>query len=242
MPTGSNVTHVSRQAVSCAQNPKGTTSFSGHMCLLPPFCATRIREDGYVNEAQKQITAKRVRRRMAPYTWSGFRVRENAIANATLLVHPLSSAPTEIWCDASNTAIGAVLIQLQSGLWKPLSCWSKHLNKAQRGYSATDRLIAVSYAVDTFRSYLEGQPIVVRTDHLPLVGSLTKKADTALPMLRRHLLKIAQFVDQLHYLKGERNVIADALSRITLTPNKCNVVHPIYTTRGWHTTRWNGMT
>ena len=71
--------------------------------------------------------------------------------------------------------------------------------------------------MDKFRSYLEGQPIIVRTDHLPLVGSLTKKADTALPIPRRHLLKIAQFVDQLYYLKGERNVVADALSRITVS-------------------------
>ena len=33
---------------------------------------------------------------------------------------------------------------------------------------------------------------MVRTDHEPLVGSVTKKADTALPVPRRHLLKIAQ--------------------------------------------------
>ena len=146
-----------------------------------------------------------------------FASMKDAIANATLLVHPLPSAPTEIWCDASNSAIGAVLMQFQRGMWKPLSFWSKQLNKAQCGYSATDReLIAVSYSVDKFRSYLEGQPIVVRTDHLPLVGSLTKKADTALPMPRRHLLKIAQFIDRLYYLKGDSNVVADALSRITL--------------------------
>ena len=141
---------------------------------------------------------------------------KDAIANATLLVHPMPTAPTGIWCDASNTAIDAVLIQFQRGMWKPLSFWSKQLNNAQRNYSATDReLIAVSYSVDKFRSYLEGQPIIVRTDHLLLVGSLTKKADTALPIPRRHLLKIAQFVDQLYYLKGERNVVADALSCIT---------------------------
>ena len=95
--------------------------------------------------------------------------------------------------------------------------WSRQLNNAQRNYSATDReLLAVSYAVDKFRSYLEGQPIVVRTDHKPLVGSVTKKADTALPIPRCHILKIAQFVDQLHYLKAERNGVADALSRVRL--------------------------
>ena len=157
-----------------------------------------------------------------------FHATKEAIANATLLVHPLPKAQTEIWCDTSNIAVGAVLVQFQRGLWKPLSFWSKQLNHAQRGYSATDReLLAVSYAVDKFRAYLEGQPIIVRTDHQPLVGALTKKADTALPVPRRHLLKIAQFVDQLHYLKGERNGVADALSRVHLQPKENTAVNCI---------------
>ena len=140
-----------------------------------------------------------------------------AIATVTLLVHPQPDVPTEMWCDASNIAVGAVLIQLQHVIWKPLRFWSRQLNNAQRNYSATDReLLAVSYAVDKFRSYLEGQPIVVRTDHKPLVGYVTMKAVTALPIPRRHLLKIAQFVDKLHYLKAERNGVADALSRVRL--------------------------
>ena len=80
--------------------------------------------------------------------------------------------------------------------------------------------------MDKFRSYLEGQPVVVRTDHKALVGSLTKKADTALPIPRRHLLKIAQFVNKLHYIEGERNCVADALSRIRLQP-KNSVVNSI---------------
>ena len=149
---------------------------------------------------------------------------KDAMASATLLIHPSPTAQTEIWCDASNIAVGAVLVQLQQGIWRPLSFWSKLLNKAQCGYSATDReLLAVSYAVDKFRSYLEGQPVVVRTDHKALVGSLTKKADTARPIPRRHLLKIAQFVNKLHYLEGERNGVADALSRIRLQPKNSAV-------------------
>ena len=149
---------------------------------------------------------------------------KDAMASATLLIHPSPTAQTEIWCDASNIAVGAVLVQLQQGIWRPLSFWSKLLNKAQCGYSATDReLLAVSYAVDKFRSYLEGQPVVVCTDHKALVGSLTKKADTALPIPRRHLLKIAQFVNKLHYLEGERNGVADALSRIRLQPKNSPV-------------------
>ena len=45
---------------------------------------------------------------------------------------------------------------------------------------------------------------------------VTKKADTELPITRRHLLKVAPFLNQLHYLKAERNGVADALSRVRL--------------------------
>ena len=58
----------------------------------------------------------------------------------------------------------------------------------------------------------------MRTDHKPLVGSVTKKADSALLIPRRHLLKIAQFVDRLHYMKGQQNGVSDALSRVLLQP------------------------
>ena len=54
-----------------------------------------------------------------------FCATKEAIANATLLVHLLPKAQTEIWCDASNIAVGAMLVQFQRGLWKPLSFWSK---------------------------------------------------------------------------------------------------------------------
>ena len=60
--------------------------------------------------------------------------------------------------------------------------------------------------------------MVVRTDHKALVGSLTDTADTALPIPRRHLLKISQFVNKLHDLEGERNGVADSLSSIRLQP------------------------
>ena len=58
----------------------------------------------------------------------------------------------------------------------------------------------------------------VRTDHNALVGSLTNKADTAHPIHRRHLLKMAQVVNKLQYLEVERNGVSDALSRIILQP------------------------
>ena len=45
-----------------------------------------------------------------------FYATKEAIANDILLVHPVPKAQREIWCDASNIAVGAVLVQFQRGL------------------------------------------------------------------------------------------------------------------------------
>ena len=81
-------------------------------------------------------------------------------------------------------------------------------------------MLAVSYAVSHFRDYIEGQSVTVRTDHKPLVAAFTKGAEKRTPLQKRHLNIIAQYVDKLHYLEGEHNVVADACSRIAFSQSK----------------------
>jgi len=153
-------------------------------------------------------------------SWTGiqetaFEEAKKAIIKATLLAHPQFDAPTEIWTDASDLAVGAVLVQKQRGRWVPLGFWSRCFNDAQKKYSTFDKeLLAVSYAVEHFKYYIESQPITVRTDHRPLVGAFNKASDNVTRLQRRHLNNIAQHVDELQYLEGDKNIIADACSRI----------------------------
>ena len=52
---------------------------------------------------------------------SAFRTIKNALATATLLVHPSPSAPYCLMVDASNTAVGSVLQQKINKIWHPIS-------------------------------------------------------------------------------------------------------------------------
>ena len=58
-------------------------------------------------------------------TISAFVATKDALASATLLAHPIHGADTNIMVDASDVAVGGVLQQLQSGVWTPLSFFSK---------------------------------------------------------------------------------------------------------------------
>ena len=52
---------------------------------------------------------------------------KTALANTTLLVHPMSDAPINIMTDVSDMAIGGVLQQYIDGNWYPTSLANYHL-------------------------------------------------------------------------------------------------------------------
>ena len=156
-----------------------------------------------------------------------FESAKTAIRNATALVHPNSYDRLEMWTDASDGSVGAVIVQKQRGYWRPVAFWSKTFNSAQQSYSTFDKeLLAVSYAARHFRDFLEGMAVTVRTDHKPLVGAIRKSTNNFSALQRRHLNYISQFVEELCYLNGEKNVIADACSRIQLEERRHSDVLP----------------
>ena len=145
---------------------------------------------------------------------SAFSESKQILANATLLVHPDSTAQLNITCDASDVAVGCVLQQFLNGMWQPLSFFSKKLNPAETRYSAFDReLLAVYATIKHFRHNLEGRIFFVNTDHKPLTFVMSSVTERASLRQTRHLAFIAEFTTDIRYVKGETNFVADALSR-----------------------------
>ena len=75
-----------------------------------------------------------------PLTWTdaatkAFHSIKDALADATLLVHPRPNAPTCILTDASSAAVGAVLQQRIGDTWCPLAYFSRKFTPAQTKYS-----------------------------------------------------------------------------------------------------------
>ena len=133
--------------------------------------------------------------------------------------------PFEVMCDASDLAVGAVVGQRAEG--KPYVVYyaSKTLNEAQRNYTTTEKeLLAVVYALDKFRAYLIGVDIIIFTDHSALKYLLTMQ--NAKARLIRWVLLLQEFNLQIPDKKGVENVVADHLSRLTITHNTHNP--PIY--------------
>jgi hypothetical protein len=64
-----------------------------------------------------------------------------------------------------------------------------------------------------FRSRLEGRPFQLWTDHKPLIFALHRVSPPTSGHQQRHLAFISEYTNQLKYLPGTSNVVADALSR-----------------------------
>ncbi|RDY14298.1 Retrovirus-related Pol polyprotein from transposon 17.6, partial [Mucuna pruriens] len=110
-------------------------------------------------------------------------------------------------CDASNSALGAVLGQ-GAGVGQPMHVIAyafRTMNSAQQNYTTTEKeLLAIVFALDKFHSYLLGSRIIVFFDHKP----------DAKPRLIWWMLLLQEFDIEIRDKKGAKNSIADHLSRI----------------------------
>lgn len=149
---------------------------------------------------------------------SAFAATKSTLAKSTMLVHPVFDAPTALTVDASDTAVGGVLEQKVSGTWQPLAFFSKQLRKPEQRYSAFDReLLALYLAIRHFRYLLEGRPFTAFTDHKPLTFAMSKESDPWSARQQRHLCYISEFTTDIQHVAGKDNVVADTLSRPSLS-------------------------
>ena len=143
-----------------------------------------------------------------------FSVARSVLSTVPTLVHPDPSAKVSLAVDASGSHVGAVLQQDVAGSWAPLAFYSKKLSSAESRYSAFDRELFAAYsALRHFRFLLEGKEFVLFTDHKPLTQALFRTSPPWSAMQQRRLSFISEFNCDIRHLSGERNVVADALSR-----------------------------
>ena len=136
------------------------------------------------------------------------------VAQDTMLVHPIFSKAFVVHTDASDLQIGGVVSQDE----KPLGYFSKKFNSAQNNYTVTEKeLLGIVETLKQFRTILLGNRIKIYTDHKNLTYPTTDYRSDR--VLRQRLL-IEEYGAEIYYIKGVKNVVADALSRLPMVENK----------------------
>jgi hypothetical protein len=148
------------------------------------------------------------------FQWGGkqqkaFDTLKEKISAAPVLALPDLRQPFEIQTNASNYAMGAVL--LQHG--KPICFHSETFNGVVINYPAYDKeLYALVQSVKKWKHYLLGKETIVHTDHQPLQYL---QSQTKLQQARhfRWMGFLQQFHLVIRYKKGIYNKVVDMLSR-----------------------------
>ena len=155
------------------------------------------------------------------YIWSdecqqAFEKLKAILANEPVLAAPDFSKPFKMAIDASDVGVGAVLLQDdEEGTERPVSYYSKKLNKYQKKYSTIEKeALSLILALQQFEVYLTNSngDITVYTDHNPLV--FLDRFKTKNNRLFRWSLMIQPYALKIVHVAGKNNVIADALSRV----------------------------
>lgn len=146
---------------------------------------------------------------------AAFDASKQLLVDSCTLPYPSPHSDTFVLVtDASSQAIGAGLHQMVNGKSQPVSFFSKKLSVAQRAYSTYDReLLAAYLAVVHFRHFIEGRQVTLMTDHKPLVTAFRSQKPAKLDRQQRHWAFISEHVNDVQFISGSENVVADCLSR-----------------------------
>jgi hypothetical protein len=139
---------------------------------------------------------------------------KEALTSAPVLAYFDVTAKTDLFTDASKVAIGGVLQQTDAeGNCRPVGFYSRRLTPAETNYATYEReLLGVKESLLSFRHWLLGIPITVRTDHDSLKWLMSQQEITGKRL--RWLAIISEFnVTEIRHVPGAANVVADALSR-----------------------------
>jgi hypothetical protein len=130
------------------------------------------------------------------------------LTTALVLAQPDINKPFDVYCDASGSGLGCVL--MQEG--RVIAYASRQLHRHEEHYPTHDlELVAVVHALKIWRHYLLENVCHIYTDHKSSKYIFTQ---SELNMRQRRWLKLIKDYDlEIHYHPGKANVVADALSR-----------------------------
>ncbi|GFU52839.1 transposon Tf2-9 polyprotein [Trichonephila clavipes] len=171
-----------------------------------------IQDFAKISRPLSYLTKKKVKWQWGFDQQNAFQTLKNSLTTPPVLKQADGTKPYIIRTDASNYALGAVLLQGEGSDEHPIEYASRLLTPAERNYSTTEReALAVVWALKKFRGYIEGTEITVASDHQPLKWLLNLKSPTG--RLARWALEIQSFNLKVQYIPGKANVVADMLSR-----------------------------
>ena len=191
------------------RNAKGVKNFLGMAGYFRQF----IEHFAELSAPLVYLTRKQV-----PFKWcdkceEAFVAIKAALVAAPCLRLPDWDRPFLLHVDWSKVAVGCYLSQEDDGGAEfPVAFASRLLTPAEQRYAPLEgECLALVWATHKFRYYLFGREFTVFTDHRSLEWLQQTRFNN--PKVERWALRLQEFRFRIVYKEGEKNVVADCLSR-----------------------------
>jgi hypothetical protein len=134
-----------------------------------------------------------------------------AIAGCQLLWFLNDTDPIFLMTDSSQYGIGGYLVQIVDGVEHPIAFVSKTLTPQQQRWKTIDQeCFAIYYSITNLEHLLRGRQFTRRTDHLNLKYINVSASDR----VYRWKCELQHFDFLIEHIPGEKNVVADSISRL----------------------------
>ncbi|XP_055714392.1 uncharacterized protein K02A2.6-like [Phlebotomus papatasi] len=209
------------KAIQDAPPPKDKEQLQAFLGLVNFYCRF-IEDRATVAECLHRLLDETTN---AEWKWEkihdkAFRELKEALTSTDILMHYSLKVPLVLSCDSSSYGVGAVLAHKTERGEKPISYFSRTLNKHQRNYAQIDKeALSIIEAVKHFHNYIYGRKVTIITDHKPLLGIFNPNKPVPQIIsqrMERWCLLLATYDYEIVYRKGKEHGNADGLSRLPL--------------------------
>ncbi|KAG7669555.1 hypothetical protein KSW81_007707 [Nannochloris sp. 'desiccata'] len=202
--------------------PSNATEVRGFLGLTG-FYRHFIKHYAHIAAPLNELTKKSLRFLWTPLHTHAFEELKKSVTSSPVLQVYDASKQCVVCTDASNVAVGAVLLQVgeSTEALRPVAFFSRKLRGAELNYDArTKEFLAIKLTAYKWKHYLNnGTTPLFYTDHqsLQYLNSQTELS----PKFMRWFGSITGWLGgppDIRYKPGKQNVVADALSR---RPDHC---------------------
>jgi hypothetical protein len=160
-----------------------------------------------------QLLEKEVKFKWSPQCEEVCLTLKKLLTTAPVLAQPDIEKSFDVYCDASGTGIGGVL--MQDG--RAIAYASRQLRCHEEYYPTHDlELLTIVHTLKVWRHYLLGNLVHIYTDHKSLKYLFTQ---SDLDMRQRRWIELIKDYElEVYYHPGKVNVVINALSR----KHRCN--------------------
>lgn len=151
-----------------------------------------------------------------PYLWqqdhqAAFDATKKLTTAMPVLRYYDPRADLEVQCDASDTGIGATL--MQEG--QPIAYASRVLTPTEQHYAPIEKkMLAIAWAMEKYHQYTYGNLTTVYSDHKPLESIMVKALKDVPKRLQNMRIRLQHHNVKVEYKPGATQHVDDYLSRL----------------------------